>query len=166
MPRKGWSLPRWRAATSSTTPIGSRAAFAGQGAVGPEPGPSSTARSSRWRRRTWARCAPGKPGYTTPRPATSRASTRRTPPDPYTFKEYRSRFRRKGTEADLDRTAKFNIASVSDNSPKARRVKADWWRKGPNSGDIRNIDTRRKKRAPKRRSDNLFLSQVAKTRRF
>ena len=82
-------------------------------------------------------------------------------PDPYTFKEYRSRFRRKGTEADLDRTAKFNIASVSDNSPKARRVKADWWR-NPNSGDIRNIDTRRKKRAPKRRSDNLFLSQVAK----
>ena len=75
-------------------------------------------------------------------------------PDPFTFKEYRARFRRRGTEEsrrnDMDRTARVNIASVSDNSPKARQVKADWWR-NPDSGDIRSIDTRRKK-PPRKRS--------------
>ena len=76
-------------------------------------------------------------------------------PDPFTFKEYQARFRRRGTEEsrrnDMDRTARVNIASVSDNSPKAKQVKADWWR-NPHSGDIRNIDTRRKKRVAKRSS--------------
>ena len=76
-------------------------------------------------------------------------------PDPFTFKEYRARFRRRGSEEsrrrDMNRTAKVNIASVSDNSAEAKRIKADWWR-NPDSGDIKSIDTRRKKRTAKKSS--------------
>ena len=52
----------------------------------------------------------------------------------------------------MDRTARVNIAGRLGQLPKARQVKADWWR-NPDSGDIRSIDTRRKK--PRKRPSSM-----------